>query len=61
MKKVVYQRPQIYRVRLEPEQAVLACCVIGSVTAKRTGTTFCGAVDPSCVHGDPPAASSAAS
>ena len=36
MTKEKYIKPQVYRVKLEPEQAVLACCVIGAVRRKYT-------------------------
>ena len=28
--KQTYVKPQVYQVKLEPEQAVLACCVVAA-------------------------------
>ena len=40
--KEEYHKPQIYRVKLEPEQAVLACCIVGAQRRKYIDDT-CGA------------------
>ena len=50
--KQPYMKPQVYRVKLEPEQAVLACCDISlypKITDIGSGRCRCGGANaPGC-------------
>ena len=55
--KEEYRKPEIYRVKLEPEQAVLACCQIGNQRRKYINSD-CGTLTDCIGLGGPSSATS---